>query len=163
MPRWPGLACGLAAPRQPNAARPVQADRRRRRGRRGEHSDLREDLLQRFGAEVEVGIGVADEDGLLSHTYVSATRYRFTRAGQAFDMPVAERFSTNETAVLRRAVLGTLLEPRGRARRGETAECDVDGAGSPPRLLRLEADLLHQSGVPRNVACNRRSRVLGSA
>lgn len=41
----------------------------------------------------------------LSHAYVSATRYRLTHAGRVFDVPVAERFSTNETAVLRRAVL----------------------------------------------------------
>lgn len=41
----------------------------------------------------------------LSHAYVSASRYRFLHAGRAVEVPVAERFSTNETAVLRRAVL----------------------------------------------------------
>lgn len=41
----------------------------------------------------------------LSHALVSATHYRFTQAGQAIEIPVVERFSTNETAVLCRAIL----------------------------------------------------------
>jgi DNA-binding transcriptional LysR family regulator len=49
-------------------------------------------------------------DGLLSHrclshAFVSATQFRFEHAGKTMEVPVAERFSTNETAVLRRAVL----------------------------------------------------------
>ncbi len=41
----------------------------------------------------------------LSHSLVSVTHYRFTHAGKAIEVPVVERFSTNETAVLCRAVL----------------------------------------------------------
>jgi len=41
----------------------------------------------------------------LSHSLVSVTHYRFTHAGRVIEVPVAERFSTNETAVLRRAVM----------------------------------------------------------
>jgi len=41
----------------------------------------------------------------LAHSLVGATHYRFTHAGRSIEIPVAERFSTNETAVLRRAVL----------------------------------------------------------
>jgi len=41
----------------------------------------------------------------LSHAFVSATQYRFRRGGELFEVPVDACFSTDETAVLRRAVL----------------------------------------------------------
>lgn len=41
----------------------------------------------------------------VSHALVSATQYRFTHGDTTIEVPVVERFSTNETAVLRRAVL----------------------------------------------------------
>jgi DNA-binding transcriptional LysR family regulator len=41
----------------------------------------------------------------LAHAFVSATQFRFEHHGKIVEVPVAERFSTNETAVLRRAVL----------------------------------------------------------
>jgi DNA-binding transcriptional LysR family regulator len=41
----------------------------------------------------------------LSHAFVNAAQYRLRRAGELVELPFAESFSTNETAVLRRAVL----------------------------------------------------------
>ncbi|RQP22779.1 LysR family transcriptional regulator [Piscinibacter terrae] len=41
----------------------------------------------------------------LTHAFVSAGQYRFRHAGKVVEVPVAEHFSTNEAAVLRRAVL----------------------------------------------------------
>lgn len=41
----------------------------------------------------------------VAHAMGIARQYRFTRAGQEIDVPVSWRFHTNETAVLRRAVL----------------------------------------------------------
>ncbi len=41
----------------------------------------------------------------LSHAFVSAAQYRFRRGGELFEVPVEASFSTDETAVLRRAVL----------------------------------------------------------
>lgn len=41
----------------------------------------------------------------MSHALVGATHFRFTRGGQSVELPVQESFSTNETAILRRAIL----------------------------------------------------------
>lgn len=41
----------------------------------------------------------------LAHAFVSAAQYRFTHAGKQVEVPVVQGFSTNETSVLRRAVL----------------------------------------------------------
>jgi DNA-binding transcriptional LysR family regulator len=41
----------------------------------------------------------------LSHAFVSAAQFRLRRGGEVTELPFAESFSTNETAVLRRAVL----------------------------------------------------------
>jgi DNA-binding transcriptional LysR family regulator len=41
----------------------------------------------------------------LTHTIVGATQFRFRRDGQLLELPVTERLSTDDTAVLRSAVL----------------------------------------------------------
>jgi len=41
----------------------------------------------------------------LTHSIVSAAQFRFRRGGQSIELPVNERLSTNDTAVLRSAVL----------------------------------------------------------
>lgn len=41
----------------------------------------------------------------LMHAIVGAAQFRFRRRGQWIELPVTERFSTNDTAVLRRAVV----------------------------------------------------------
>lgn len=41
----------------------------------------------------------------MAHAFVSAAQYRFRRAGQLIERPIAEVLSTNDAAVLRRAVL----------------------------------------------------------
>lgn len=41
----------------------------------------------------------------LTHSIVGAAQFRFRREGQLIELPVAERLSTNDTAVLRSAVL----------------------------------------------------------
>jgi len=41
----------------------------------------------------------------LAHAFVSAAQYRFRHAGKVVEVPIADRFSTNDTAALRRAVL----------------------------------------------------------
>lgn len=41
----------------------------------------------------------------VSHGFGTGAQYRFTRAGETFSVPVGWRFHTNETVVLRRAVL----------------------------------------------------------
>jgi len=41
----------------------------------------------------------------LTHATVGAARFRFSSKGQLIELPVTERLSTNDTAVLRRAVL----------------------------------------------------------
>jgi DNA-binding transcriptional LysR family regulator len=41
----------------------------------------------------------------MSHAFVSAAQFRLRREGELVELPFADSFSTNETAVLRRAVL----------------------------------------------------------
>lgn len=41
----------------------------------------------------------------MAHAFVSAAQYRFHHAGQVVELPIAEVLSTNDAAVLRRAVL----------------------------------------------------------
>lgn len=51
------------------------------------------------------GVDELSEHQCISHAFGVARHYRFTRRGQVIEVPVRWRFHTNETAVVRRAVL----------------------------------------------------------